>query len=190
MFSLSDYAALVDGQARVPAVDRGVLRLTGADAASWLQGLVTCDVLTLQPGRRQYGALLTPQGRMITDLWVVPAPDGLWLDVPAPLAASLAARLDALIFAEDVKIDDASAEVACEQLVGVAWPPAAATSPSAAGLVVADHTYGRESPAYGDLGAAVGRTGDRGRATGTRRGASRPSRCSASRPASPASWRT
>ena len=49
----------------------------------------------------------------------------LLLDVPAALAGSLAARLDALIFAEDVQIDDASASMAVLQLFTAAEGAAA-----------------------------------------------------------------
>ena len=41
-----------------------------------------------------YAAWLTPQGRMITDMAVVEVGDEAWLDVPAPLARSLAEKLD------------------------------------------------------------------------------------------------
>jgi folate-binding protein YgfZ len=62
---------------------------------------------------------------MITDLWVVAIPDALLLDVPAALAGSLVSRLDALIFAEDVQIDAASASIAVLQLFTAAEGAAA-----------------------------------------------------------------
>ncbi|HEY1453807.1 MAG TPA: hypothetical protein VGF57_10130 [Roseiarcus sp.] len=43
--------------------DRGVVSVSGADAASFLQGLLTNDVERLAPGEAGYAALLTPQGR-------------------------------------------------------------------------------------------------------------------------------
>ena len=73
---------------------------------------------------------------MITDVWVVAMADALLLDVPAPVAASLAARLDGLIFTENVQIADASAELTAYQFFG--------TMPGD-GLAVAfvgDTTYG------------------------------------------------
>jgi folate-binding protein YgfZ len=125
MFSAAEFDALVSGSAAVRRTDRGVVRLRGADRVTWLQGLVTNDIAALEPGlarrspggggQRIYSAYLTPQGRMITDMWVVAAGDALLLDVPAALAAGLAARLDALIFAEDVQVEDAS------RFVSVLW---------------------------------------------------------------------
>ncbi len=118
MSSIPGYDLIRHGTALVRRTDRGVVRLRGADRTAWLQGLVTNDVTAVQPGARGYGAWLTPQGRMITDLWAVPTPDALLLDVPAPLAAALAARLDTLIFAEDVQIDDVSGDMAVLEMYG------------------------------------------------------------------------
>jgi folate-binding protein YgfZ len=116
MSSPPGYDALLQGTAWVRRTDRGVVRLRGADRVTWLQGLVTNDVSAIAAGQRIYSAYLTPQGRMITDLWVVATPDALLLDVPGTLASSLVGRLDALIFAEDVQMDDVSASVAVLQL--------------------------------------------------------------------------
>ena len=108
MFSLDGYRALRTDGGVVRRTDRGVLTITGADRAAWLQGLVTNDVASLAPGETRYAAYLTPQGRMITDLNVISRADRLLLDVPAPLAASLRERLDGLIFAEDAHVLDSS----------------------------------------------------------------------------------
>ena len=149
MSSPAGYDALLAGLAIVRRTDRAVVRLTGADRVGWLQGLVTNDIASIQPAQRIYNAYLTPQGRMITDLWVVAVPDALLLDVPAPLAGALAARLDGLIFAEDVQIDDASERLAVLQVFGPA--PSSPLPPSA--LAVADRTYGVPSSVI-YLGAA------------------------------------
>jgi folate-binding protein YgfZ len=120
MSVLPGYDALLRGTAYVRRTDRGVVRLRGGDRVTWLQGLVTNDVAAIAKGLRVYNAYLTPQGRMITDMWVLPTVEALLLDVPAPLAGSLATRLDGLVFAEDVQIDDASAEIAVLQVFGAA----------------------------------------------------------------------
>ncbi len=53
------------------------------DWRDFLQGLITQDVETMAPGEARFGALLTPQGRLLYDLFVVPRGDGAWLDVEA-----------------------------------------------------------------------------------------------------------
>jgi len=50
--------------------DRGRIVVRGKDRASYLQGLLTNDVAALTAGQGCYTAYLTPQGRMISDLWV------------------------------------------------------------------------------------------------------------------------
>ncbi len=108
MFSLEGYQAVHANGGVVRRTDRRVLAVSGADRASWLQGLLTNDVASLAEGESRYAAYLTPQGRMITDMNVVSREGRLLLDVPANLAAGLRDRLDGLIFAEDVQVTDES----------------------------------------------------------------------------------
>ena len=71
MFSLDGYRALRHGAGVVRRGDRGVLAVTGSDRMTWLQGLLTNDVVALAIGGVCDAAYLTPQGRMITDMRVV-----------------------------------------------------------------------------------------------------------------------
>lgn len=73
--------------------DRTVLVVTGPEATAFLQGLVTSDVTKLTPGASAYAALLTPQGKIVTDFLVHAVPDGFHLDVPAAAAVDLLKRL-------------------------------------------------------------------------------------------------
>ena len=111
MFSLDGYHAVHANGGVVRRIDRRVLAVSGADRASWLQGLVTNDVASLDEGDSRYAAYLTPQGRMITDMNVVAHGDRLLLDVPAALASALREKFDALIFAEDVLVTDESGRI-------------------------------------------------------------------------------
>ncbi|MEO8677704.1 MAG: glycine cleavage T C-terminal barrel domain-containing protein [Vicinamibacterales bacterium] len=122
MFSLDGYRALRTTGGVVKRTDRGVLSITGRDRATWLQGLVTNDVLSLGAGQSCYAAYLTPQGRMITDMNVVADAGRLLLDVPAPLAAALRERLDGLIFAEDTQVTDESAALQVLEVYGGGKP--------------------------------------------------------------------
>ncbi len=102
----------------VPRADRGRLRLTGPDALEFLQALVTNDVAGLQVGQSIDALYLTPQGRMITDMRVFRGEVEALVSVPAEIAATLAVRLDFLIFAEDVQVTDASQLIHEITLVG------------------------------------------------------------------------
>ena len=77
--------------------DRGVVKVGGDDARSFLNGLVTTDIDLLQPGLGRFGALLTPQGKIIADFLVTQATagqgGGFLFDVPRALAQTLADRL-------------------------------------------------------------------------------------------------
>lgn len=75
--------------------DRGVVEVAGADAAKFLHGLVTNDILALAPGAARFAALLTPQGKILFDFLVFAAGDGRYLlDCPLSLAAELEKRLN------------------------------------------------------------------------------------------------
>ena len=74
--------------------DRGVVKLSGDDAKSFLNGLVTTDVTKLAPGLARFGALLTPQGKIIVDFLVTQTLDGaLLIDCPRAQAGPLATKL-------------------------------------------------------------------------------------------------
>lgn len=72
---------------------RALIAVSGPDWRSFLQGLITQDVETLQPGEARFGALLTPQGRLLWDLFVVGREDGCWLDVEAEHRDAILQRL-------------------------------------------------------------------------------------------------
>lgn len=72
---------------------RALIALGGEDWRDFLQGLITQDVETLQPGDLRFAALLTPQGRLLFDLFVVGREDGAWLDVEEQHRAALTMRL-------------------------------------------------------------------------------------------------
>ncbi len=73
--------------------DRALVRLAGADARGFLQGLITQDVETLAAGELRYGALLTPQGKLIFDLFLLGEADGVLIDVSASAREELVKRL-------------------------------------------------------------------------------------------------
>jgi folate-binding protein YgfZ len=76
-----------------PLKSRALIALSGPDWRDFLQGLITQDVETLAPGEARFGALLTPQGRLLYDLFAVGREDGCWLDVLAGHRAAIVQRL-------------------------------------------------------------------------------------------------
>src|ERR1700742_4762157 len=61
--------------------DRGIVTVTGPEAAEYLQGQLTNDVEALAPGEGQYAALLDRKGHIQADMRVLRiSPDELWID--------------------------------------------------------------------------------------------------------------
>ncbi|MGX4806357.1 CAF17-like 4Fe-4S cluster assembly/insertion protein YgfZ [Bradyrhizobium guangdongense] len=77
--------------------DRGVIKVAGDDARNFLNGLITTDLDRLKPGLGRFGALLTPQGKIIVDFLITEAPaghgGGFLIDCPRALADTLATKL-------------------------------------------------------------------------------------------------
>ena len=88
---------------------RALIALSGADWRSFLQGLITQDVDSLVPGELRFAALLTPQGRLLYDLFVAGREDGAWLDVQADVREAIIQRLSMYRLRAKVEIaaDDA-----------------------------------------------------------------------------------
>ncbi len=80
-----------------PAVlltDRVLARAAGSDAAHFLHGVLTCDVEHLENGASRYGALLTPQGKIISDFLLYrEGEESFLIDAPQEVAADLLKRL-------------------------------------------------------------------------------------------------
>jgi folate-binding protein YgfZ len=93
--------------------DRGVVKVAGDGARSFLHGLVTADILDLKPGAARFCALLTPQGKIIADFIVTEAPErdggGFFLDVQQALCGALVAKLNVYKLRAKVIVEDLSA---------------------------------------------------------------------------------
>lgn len=73
--------------------DRGLIRIEGADARAFLQGIVSNDVNKASPARAVYAALLTPQGKYLHDFFIAELDGALWLDCEAGRRDDLLRRL-------------------------------------------------------------------------------------------------
>jgi folate-binding protein YgfZ len=74
-----EYRALVEGCGVLDRSERGKLALSGSGAVEFLNGQVTNELMTLQPGDGRYAAFLTPKGKMLGDLRILAVgerPDG------------------------------------------------------------------------------------------------------------------
>ena len=101
---------------------RALLRVTGPDWRSFLQGLLSNDVEALPEGEQRFAALLTPQGRFLFDMFIIAGADGALLDVQAAQRSALAARLQIYRLRAKVEIGLADGQVCA--LWGVEQAPA------------------------------------------------------------------
>lgn len=112
--------------------DRGVIKVGGEDARTFLNGLVTTDVTLLQVGLGRFGALLTPQGKITVDFLITEAPashgGGFLIDVPLPLAQTLADKLGFYKLRAKVTVENVSADIG----VLAAWDGEPAVKPDLA----------------------------------------------------------
>jgi tRNA-modifying protein YgfZ len=92
--------------------DRGVVKIDGADARRFLNGLLTSDIEALTPDAPRFAALLTPQGKILFDgiVAAVPPEDGtaLFIDCPRALVSDLVRRLNFYKLRAKVIIEDLS----------------------------------------------------------------------------------
>ena len=120
--------------------ERGIIKVVGDDARKFLHGLVTTDMLGLAPGTARFGALLTPQGKIIADFFVTEALQadggGFFLDSPRALAVTLVEKLNLYKLRAKVLVEDLT------EILGVlaVWDGQDTTNGCAAkqGLIYAD----------------------------------------------------
>lgn len=112
--------------------DRGVIKVAGEDARNFLNGLVTTDLDKLKPGLGRFGALLTPQGKIIVDFLITEAPaghgGGFLIDCPKALADGLATKLKFYKLRAKVTVDNLSNDLG----VLAAWDGQLAAQPDLA----------------------------------------------------------
>jgi tRNA-modifying protein YgfZ len=133
------------------ATDRAVLRVDGADAREFLQGLVTNDVRLLDAGP-VYAALLSPQGKYLFDFLLVAAADAVLVDVKADRAAALAQRLG--MYRLRARVTIAPTDLAV--VVGTGSPPGGAfANPRDPGLGWRAIVAPEDAPAAGGPADAV-----------------------------------
>jgi tRNA-modifying protein YgfZ len=135
MFSLDQYRALREGAGSLDRADRGRIRLRGEDRKSYLHGLLSNDVLSLETGGWCYATLLTAQGRMISDMRVFELGDAILLDLERGVTAPVLDHLARFVITEDVAVDDVTGEYAQIGVYGPRTPEvlAAATLADPAG---------------------------------------------------------
>ena len=90
--------------------DRTILCISGPDAKSFLQNLVTNDVTKLK-NNIVYAALLTSQGKLFSDFFLVDSKQGVLIDVHSKLGDSLLKILNLYKLRAEIKIEKTDLKV-------------------------------------------------------------------------------
>ena len=135
--------------------DRGVVKVSGEDARNFLNGLVTTDVTELEPAQGRFGALLTPQGKIVVDFLITEAPGGhgggFLFDCPRALAKALTDKLAFYKLRAKVAVENLSDSLG----VIAAWDGDPAVTPDLAFADPRDHALGLRILAPQELAAKV-----------------------------------
>lgn len=105
MTATADEAAVREGAVIGAISARAQIAVAGQDRATYLQGLLTNDIVSLAEGTGCYAAWLSPQGRMLTDMHVLQSAGMILLDVPLAEVNAVLARLDQFLFSEEVRLE-------------------------------------------------------------------------------------
>nr|WP_321982117.1 folate-binding protein [uncultured Cohaesibacter sp.] len=97
--------------------NRVVVQLSGSEAESFLQRLITVDLNDLKQGELRHGALLTPQGKIAID-FLLSREDGLFrFDLDREQLGTFTKKMTLYRMRSDVTIEESS------ERVGVAFAP-------------------------------------------------------------------
>ena len=83
--------------------NRMLIRLTGDDVVDFLQNLITCDVSGLEVGQSSFGALLSPQGKILYEFFVQRQAKGYLIDCAMSGRDELAKKLQFYKLRADVR---------------------------------------------------------------------------------------
>lgn len=90
----------------------GLIRATGSDVRTFLQGQLTNDINQVTPALAQLSSYCSPKGRMLGSFWVMQRGDDLYLQLPADRLPAILQRLRMFVLRAQVTLEDASGELA------------------------------------------------------------------------------
>lgn len=102
----------------VPLSDRALLKISGKDSYSFLQGLVTNNVEKVTETQSIYALMLTPQGKYLYDFFISYADNSLWVDCSATYKEAILKKLSLYRLRSDVVIEDISDSFEVVALLG------------------------------------------------------------------------
>lgn len=108
----------------VMRADRGVVEVGGPEAPAFLHGLVTATVKSLTTGDASFGALCTPQGKILFDFFLLKTEDGYLVEIARASIPDFLKRLTFYRLRAAVTLADRSADFTVAYAFGDAPVPA------------------------------------------------------------------
>ena len=90
--------------------NRALLRVSGSDAESFLQGQLSNDIKKLNSSSVQLNAYCQHQGKILALFWVTKNEDSFFLSFPLDLLEAIKSRLQMFVIMSDVVIEDVTKE--------------------------------------------------------------------------------
>lgn len=110
------------GALLVTSEDPGGLLVTGPEARSWLNGLLTCDLNALEPGAAVWGLALSKQGKVLSEVSALllgaGGSEGVLVAVSEGTAEAVTQHLASFLVMEDAELENVSQERAFITLHG------------------------------------------------------------------------
>lgn len=114
----AELEAMRAGVGIIDRTDAGFLVVTGADTFSFLDSLISAEVVDLADGSGVHSLLLSPKGKLVADFRLIRVGDEAWIDTETGLAGTMAAALGRYRIRVDVEISERSDECGTLQLRG------------------------------------------------------------------------
>ena len=97
---------------------RTKLRVTGADCVRFLNGQITNDIRKATDTNAIEACILNAKGKLEAHVFARTEGDSFCLDADPALQSTLPARLDRYIIADDVQIEDVTAQLSIFHVIG------------------------------------------------------------------------
>src|SRR6267143_3598046 len=107
---VDEYWAIRNHSGMADISNLGLLRVTGKDRLSFLNGLLTNEILKMNDGMGVRAALLNTKARVLADLYLYAREDDLLIDTGDVPGAIVKEILERFIITEDVQVEDITAE--------------------------------------------------------------------------------
>jgi tRNA-modifying protein YgfZ len=132
------YEALRHGAALLDLSPRGRIAVRGRDRARLLHNLTSNEVKKMTPGSAGYAFLLSPQGRIQADLYLLCFDNHFLIDTESELREKALQHIKRYIIADQVELEDITSATAC---IGIEGPAAAAILAQIGATVPRDYAH-------------------------------------------------